>query len=263
MEYVSFASGSSGNCALLRGGGVNLLIDAGISMKRIRLSLRSLGLDLGDLRGILVTHEHSDHVAALAMLSKYTDLPVYLSRGTGEALLREGKCAGKNLRPLGEELSLDLGELRIRGIPLMHDAAQPLGWRIEGEKSAAALLTDLGIVTEEVLAAAKGCRFAMVETNHDVELLRRGPYPPSLQRRILGEKGHLSNEAGARLARHLMENGAEEVLLGHLSRENNRPELALAETARLLEGTGAELCCAPVFGYLEREVRKAPCCISS
>lgn len=228
MEYVSFASGSSGNCALLRGGGVNLLIDAGISMKRIRMNLHSLGLDLGDLQGVLVTHEHSDHVSALGMLSKYTDLPFFLSRGTAEALLREGKCAGKNLRPLGEDLTVNLGELRISGVPLMHDAAQPLGWRIEGEKSAAAVLTDLGKLTEGVLAAARGCRFAVVECNHDVEMLRRGPYPPYLQRRILGDRGHLSNEAGAGLARYLAENGAEEVLLGHLSRENNRPGLALA-----------------------------------
>ena len=228
MDYICFASSSSGNCALLRGGGVNLLIDAGISMKRIRLSLRSLGLDLGDLRGVLVTHEHSDHVSALGMLSKYTDLPFFLSRGTAEALLREGKCAGKNLRPLGEDLTVNLGELRISGVPLMHDAAQPLGWRIEGEKSAAGGLTARGTPPEGVLAAARGCRFAVVECNHDVEMLRRGPYPPYLQRRILGDRGHLSNEAGAGLARYLAENGAEEVLLGHLSRENNRPGLALA-----------------------------------
>ena len=244
MEYISFASASSGNCALLRGGGVNLLIDAGISMKRIRAGLRSLGLDLEDLRGVLVTHEHSDHVSALGMLSKYTDLPFYLSRGTGEALLRERKCAERNLRFLPEDLTLCLGELRILGIPLMHDAAQPLGWRVEGEKSAVALLTDLGILTEGVLAAAKGCRFAMVETNHDVEMLRRGPYPPSLQRRILGEKGHLSNEAGARLARHLAETGAEKLLLGHLSRENNRPELAL-EAVRAQVGGELRVSVAP------------------
>ena len=158
MEYVSFASSSSGNCALLRGGGVNLLIDAGISMKRIRMNLRSLGLDLGDLQGVLVTHEHADHISALGMLSKYTELPFFLSEGTAEALEREGKCAGKNLRPLGDDLTLDLGELHIKGVPLSHDAAQPLGWRIEGEKSAVAVLTDLGMLTEGVFAAARGCR---------------------------------------------------------------------------------------------------------
>ena len=244
MEYVSFASSSSGNCALLRGGGVNLLIDAGISMKRIRMNLRSLGLDLGDLQGVLVTHEHADHISALGMLSKYTELPFFLSEGTAEALEREGKCAGKNLRPLGDDLTLDLGELHIKGVPLSHDAAQPLGWRIEGEKSAVAVLTDLGMLTEGVFAAARGCRFAVVECNHDVELLRCGPYPPSLQRRILGAKGHLSNEAGAELARCLAENGAEELLLGHLSRENNRPALALAAVRRRT-GEGIRLSAAP------------------
>lgn len=244
MDYICFASSSSGNCALLRGGGVNLLIDAGISMKRIRMHLRSLGLDLGDLRGVLVTHEHSDHVSALPMLSKYTALPFYLSPGTGEALLREGKCAGKNLRPLGADLTLDVGGLHIRGVPLLHDAAQPIGWRIEGEKSALAVLTDLGKVTEGVLDAAKGCCFAVVECNHDVEMLRRGPYPPALQRRILGDRGHLSNEAGAGLARHLAENGAEQLLLGHLSKENNRPELALAAVRRQVGGE-LQVCAAP------------------
>ena len=238
MEYVCFASGSSGNCALLRGGGVNLLIDAGISLRRIRQALRSRALDLEDVTAVLVTHEHTDHVSGLAMLSKYTDIPVYLSAGTAEALRREGRCGEKNLRPLGPGLALSLGELRILGVPVSHDAAQPLGWRVEGERSAVAVLTDLGKLTEEVRAAARGCRFAVVETNHDVELLRRGPYPPYLKRRILGEKGHLSNETGAELALLLAETGAEELLLGHLSKENNRPPLALAAVRRRV---GADL----------------------
>ncbi len=250
MRYISFASGSSGNCALLQGGGVSLLLDAGISMKRIRQGLRSQGLDLEDVDGVLVTHEHSDHVRGLRMLSKYTDVPFYLSEGTGEALLREEKSLEKNLRPLPPSLTLELGELRILGVPVSHDAAQPLGWRVEGEKSALAVLTDLGCLTEEVLSAAKGCRFAVVETNHDVELLRRGPYPPALQRRILGDRGHLSNELGAELALWLARSGAEKVLLGHLSRENNRPELALA-AVRSLTGSALYAAAAPRDAYSE------------
>jgi len=187
-----------------------------------------MSLDLEDLNGILVTHEHSDHVSALPMLEKYTDIPFYMSAGTSEALEREGRCTSKNLHPLPKNLTLCLGELRILGVPVSHDAAQPLGYRIEGEKSAVAILTDLGILTDAVFSAAKGCRFAVVETNHDVELLWKGPYPPSLKRRILGDRGHLSNESGAELVRFLMQNGAEEVFLGHLSKENNRPELAMA-----------------------------------
>ncbi len=250
MRYISFASGSSGNCALVQGGGVNLLLDAGISMKRIRQGLHSQGLDLEDVTGVLVTHEHADHISGLRMLSKYTEIPVYLSAGTGEALLREGKCAEKNLRALSPALTLELGELRMIGIPLSHDAAQPLGWRVEGEKSALAVLTDLGCLTEEVISAARGCRFAVVETNHDVELLRRGPYPAALQRRILGDRGHLSNELGAELALCLARSGAEKVLLGHLSRENNRPELALA-AVRVRTGPSLSAAVAPRDAYSE------------
>lgn len=232
MQFISFASGSSGNCALLRGGGVNLLIDAGISMRRIRLALQSQGLAPGDLSAVLITHEHADHVSGLTMLTKYTEVPVWASAGTAAALAAEGKCAEKNLRALPPERAVDIGELRILGVPLMHDAAEPLGYRIEGERSAAAVLTDLGVLTESVRSAARGCRFAVVETNHDPELLRRGPYPPALKRRIAGDRGHLSNEAGAELAAVLAVAGAQELLLGHLSRENNRPELALAAVRR-------------------------------
>ena len=226
---------------------MNLLIDAGVSLRRIRQALRSRELDLEDVTAVLVTHEHTDHVSGLAMLSKYTDIPVYLSGGTAEALRRERRCAEKNLRPLGPDLSLALGELRILGVPLSHDAVQPLGWRVEGERSAAAFLTDLGTLTDTVRAAARGCRFAVVETNHDVELLRRGPYPPQLKRRILGERGHLSNDAGAELALLLAETGAEEVLLGHLSKENNRPDLARAAVRRRT-GEDLRLSAAPREG---------------
>lgn len=255
MEYVSFASGSSGNCALLRGGGVNLLIDAGISTKRIRASLRSLGLDGGDITAILLTHEHSDHVSGLRVWSKHFDTPVYGTAGTTTALLREQKCCPQVLRSLPAELGLELGELYIRAVPLCHDAAQPVGYRIEGERSAIAVLTDLGTLTEPVLQAARGCRFAVAETNHDVELLRHGPYPPALQRRILGEWGHLSNEAGAALCRELLAHGAEAVLLGHLSLENNRPELAM-QAVRAQVGRELRVEIAPRDGM---SARFTPC----
>lgn len=248
MDYLSFASGSGGNCALLRGGGVNLLIDAGISTRRIRTSLRELGLDLPEITAILVTHEHSDHISGLRVLTKNFDTPVYASAGTAAALLREENCAGKNLRLLPENGRLDLGELCVRPVPLSHDAAEPVGYRIEGETGALSVLTDLGILTEPVLAAARGCRFAVVETNHDIELLRRGPYPPALQRRILGERGHLCNEMGAELAYALAESGAEEVLLGHLSAENNREELAL-RAVQVRCGRELRVSAAPRSGF--------------
>ena len=212
MRYISFASGSGGNCALLQGGGVNLLIDAGISTKRIRTSLREWGLDLPDIAGILVTHEHTDHISGLKVLTKNFDTRVYATAGTANALQRAETCRKENLRILPQDTRLELGELCIRPIPLSHDAAEPVGYRIEGEKSALAVLTDLGILTDTVLNAAKGCRFAVVETNHDIEMLKYGPYSPALKRRILSDRGHLCNEAGAELAFRLAKSGAEEVL---------------------------------------------------
>ena len=248
MQYVSFASGSGGNCALLRGGGVNLLIDAGISTKRIRTALREWGLDLSDIAGILVTHEHSDHVGGLKVLTKNFDTRVYATTGTADALLRAEACKKENLRILPTSVGLNLGELCIRPVPLPHDAAEPVGYRIEGEKSAMAVLTDLGVLTDTVLNAARGCRFAVVETNHDVEMLKYGPYAPNLKRRILSDRGHLCNEAGAELVFHLAEGGASEVLLGHLSAENNTPELALRAVERRV-GRNLRVAVAPRSTY--------------
>ena len=250
VEVHVLASGSDGNCTVIRDEDRAIMVDAGLSYKKIKSLMDLNGIVDSEREGLFITHEHSDHVSGLRMLSKYTDIPVYLSEGTGRALLREQKCAEKNLRPLSPSLTLELGELRILGVPVSHDAAQPLGWRVEGERSALAVLTDLGCLTEGVLSAAKGCRFAVVETNHDVDLLLRGPYPAALQRRILGDRGHLSNELGAELALCLARSGAEKVLLGHLSRENNRPELALA-AVRARVGDSLSVTAAPRDAYSE------------
>lgn len=236
MRYVSFASGSSGNCGLLQGGGISLLVDAGISLKRIRACLADEGMELGELDGILVTHEHSDHVAGLAMLSKYSDLPMYMSGGTARALLRQGKCREKNLRTLEADAPLALGELRVTAFETSHDAAQPFGYRVEGETGALAIVTDLGYVTRSVREAAEGCAAAVVEANYDLEMLRYGPYPPNLKRRIQGNYGHLDNQDAAELCCCLAEKGVKQLLLAHLSKENNLPGLARETVDRRLNG---------------------------
>lgn len=255
VRYVSFASGSSGNCGLLRGGGVSLLVDAGISLRRIRACLADEGMELGDLDGVLVTHEHSDHVCGLPMLSKYSDLPMYMSGGTARALLRENKCRGENLFPLEADTPLCLGELRILGFETCHDAAQPFGYRVEGEKGSLALVTDLGYVSRSVREAVAGCSAAVVEANYDLDLLRGGPYPLSLKRRIQGNYGHLENSTAAELCLFLAENGAERLMLAHLSKENNTPRLALEAAVRVLGGDAA-LQVAPRDGRSEElEIR--------
>ena len=226
MRFVSFASGSSGNCGLLRGGGVSLLVDAGISLKRIRACLADEGMELSDLDGVLVTHEHSDHVCGLAMLSKYTNLPMYMSGGTARALLRQIKCREENLRPVEAETPFSLGELRILAFETSHDAVQPFGFRVEGETGALGIITDLGYVPRSVREAVEGCCAAVVEANYDLDMLRYGPYPQNLKRRIQGNHGHLDNRDAAELCLRLAETGAKRLLLAHLSKENNLPGLA-------------------------------------
>ena len=236
MRYVSFASGSSGNCGLLSGGGVSLLVDAGLSLKRIKGCLADEGMELGDLDGILVTHEHSDHVAGLAMLSKYTALPMFMSGGTARALLRQVKCREENLRMIEAGIPLTLGELRITAFETSHDAAQPFGYRVEGETGTLALVTDLGYVPRSVREAAEGCTAAVVEANYDLDMLRFGPYPMNLKRRIQGNYGHLDNLDSAEFCAYLAEKGAKQLLLAHLSKENNLPDLALQTVGRRLQG---------------------------
>lgn len=236
MRYVSFASGSSGNCGLLMGGGVSLLVDAGISLKQIRACLADEGLELGDLNGVLVTHEHSDHVAALAMLSKYTNLPMFMSGGTARALLRQIKCREESLRTMEAGVPLDLGELRVNAFETSHDAAEPFGFRVEGETGTLAIVTDLGYVSRSVREAAEGCTAAVVEANYDSDMLRCGPYPLNLKRRIQGNFGHLDNRDAAEFCACLAEKGAKQLLLAHLSKENNLPGLAHETVSRRLKG---------------------------
>ena len=236
MRYVSFASGSSGNCGLILGGGVSLLVDAGISMKRIRACLADEGLELRDLDGILVTHEHSDHVSGLGMLGKYSALPMYMSGGTARALMRGGKCTGQTMITLTAGEPLCLGELRITAFETSHDAAEPFGYRVDGEEGAMAIVTDLGYAPRSVREAIAGCVAAVVEANYDLDMLRGGPYPLNLKRRIQGNYGHLENEDAAELCAFLAENGAEKLMLAHLSKETNLPGLARETVSRRLGG---------------------------
>lgn len=236
MRYVSFASGSSGNCGLLQGGGVSLLVDAGISLKRIRACLADEGLELGDLSGVLVTHEHSDHVAGLSMLSKYSDLPMYMSGGTARAILRQISCRKESLRMIEAGVPLSLGELRITCFETSHDAAEPFGFRVDGENGTLAIVTDLGYVSRSVREAIEGCTAAVVEANYDLDMLRYGPYPLNLKRRIQGNYGHLDNRDAAELCACLAEKGAKQLLLAHLSKENNLPGLARETVSRRLCG---------------------------
>ncbi len=260
MKVSVFASGSSGNCLLLSSGDTNILIDAGISMRRVEAALAQTGHTMREIGGVLITHEHSDHISGLRMLLKYYHVPVYAPR-TVAARLRgmlpeiDG-CL--QVIPVGE--SFLLGQLFIRAFHTPHDTDESVGYRVEGD-GIFALATDMGCVTDEVLEGLAGADTVLIESNHDEEMLRYGPYPVYLKRRILSDHGHLSNDTCALLALKLAQSGTERIILGHLSRENNTPMRALDTVRGGLEGCEVQLYCAPVSGCLEVRVGETVPCL--
>ncbi len=243
MEVRVFASGSSGNCLLVSDGGTHILIDAGISMRRIQTSLARCSLAWQDLTGVLITHEHSDHISGLPMLLKYHPMPVCAPHTVASRLLGQLPQAADLLRiiPVGE--AFPLGEMTVMAFHTPHDTDESVGYRLAGS-AVYAHATDTGSVTEELLRGLSGADTVLIEANHDERMLRDGPYPFYLKKRILSARGHLSNGDCALLARTLAEQGTRRIILGHLSRTNNRPELALSAVRAALEGTSAELYCA-------------------
>ena len=229
MEFCSLASGSSGNCLFLATDSTSILIDSGISGKRTEEALNTIGRTLSDIDAILVTHEHADHIQGLGVLARRKGIPVYATAGTIRKL--------KGMRSLGEipetcfhEVEADrpqqIGDLSVLPFTISHDAAEPVGYRVESGTKSAAVATDMGIYTEDTIRHLQGLDMLLLEANHDVHMLEVGRYPYYLKMRILGEKGHLSNEASGRLLSELLHDHMKHIVLGHLSQENNYPALA-------------------------------------
>ena len=237
MEFYTLASSSGGNAALIRSGDTAILLDAGISARRIAQALSLLGMTPEDLVAILITHEHSDHVNGIATLTKKYAVPVYASRGTAHFLPQ----AGSALRIFEAGDTLTIGELEIQSFRTSHDAADSVDYRIDAPDGSLGALTDTGYVTDGAVKALTGVDFLLLEANHDVGMLQSGPYPYHLKRRILGEHGHLSNEAAADFALHCVKSGTSDILLAHLSAENNTPEAAEYAVARRLQAAGCSV----------------------
>ena len=229
MRFCSIASGSSGNCIYVGSETTHLLIDAGISAKKIEEGLHQLNLTGRDIDGILITHEHSDHVAGLGVFCKKYNVPLFATRGTIKAIL-EGK--GKNIpdASLFQEVEADsrmiIKDLKVSPMRVSHDAAEPVAYKVGYGEKRIAVCTDLGVFNDYTAASLSGLNAILLEANHDVNMLQVGSYPYYLKRRILGNRGHLSNENAGRLLDRILNDGMQAVLLGHLSKENNMPELA-------------------------------------
>lgn len=235
MRLCSIASGSSGNCIYVGSDSTHLLVDTGISKKRIEESLAELEVKGEELNGILITHEHSDHIQGLGVFCRKYEVPIYATKGT-----IAGICACKTLGKMPDGLfheiasdeTFDIGDLTVKPFSISHDANEPTGFRIEKEKKAVAVATDLGIYDDYIVEKLKGLDAVVLEANHDIHMLEVGPYPYPLKRRVLGDHGHLSNELSGRLLCSILHDKMKYIMLGHLSRENNFPELAY-ETVKL------------------------------
>jgi phosphoribosyl 1,2-cyclic phosphodiesterase len=235
MRFKNIASGSSGNCTYIGDETTHLIIDAGISGKRIEAGLNDLDLTTPDIDGILITHEHTDHIGGLGVLARKYGLPIYATEGTIEAIKKIPRCdtiSEHLFHVVKADRDFRLGDFNIKPIAISHDAAEPVAYRIENNDRCAAIATDLGIYDDYIKESLSGCDILMLEANHDVHMLEVGPYPYRLKRRILGEKGHLSNDHCGRLLTYLISDRLQQVVLGHLSQENNLAELAY-ETVRM------------------------------
>lgn len=239
MRLLSIASGSSGNCIYAGNDNTHILIDAGISKKRIEEGLNGIGLTLSDINGILITHEHSDHIKSLGVLLRKCQIPVYSAKETIEAIFNDDKI-GKINRDLFCEISSDnefkVNNLTVSPFSISHDAANPLAYRIKDDNGIneknIAIATDMGCFNDYIINNLTDLDALLVEANHDVRMLQTGSYPYYLKQRILGNNGHLCNEACGNLIDHILNDKIKKVFLGHLSHENNYPELAL-ESVRL------------------------------
>ena len=224
MRVCLLASGSKGNAIYIESRETRLLIDAGLSAREITQRLAQIDVGAESLHALLVTHEHSDHCRGLGPLARRYRLPVYLNPETRGALPNPGRI--DHLQEFDNGDRIDLRDLSIRAIPLTHDAASPVGYLIETSEGKIGLATDLGIATRLVADRLRECRVLILESNHDEEMLRDGPYPWPLKQRVRSNHGHLSNGASSELLKGLLWEGLEAVFLAHLSEVNNRPELA-------------------------------------
>ena len=229
MRLCSIASGSSGNCIYVGSEATHLLVDVGISGKRTECGLNSLGVTGRDLDGILITHEHADHISGLGVLARKYEVPIYATQGTIEAIqccTSLGKIDSSLFHEVRADEKMVIKDLTVNPMKISHDAVSPVAYRIAYGNKKVGICTDLGVYNDYTVECLRGMDALLIEANHDVNMLQVGPYPYYLKQRILGERGHLSNENSGRLLSRILHDKLQAIILGHLSKENNLPELA-------------------------------------
>lgn len=238
-RYCPLFSGSSGNCTYIGSGSGGILIDVGVSAKRIETALRQRDIEPSSIRGLFITHEHSDHVAGLRVFMRRYGIPVFASRGTLEELLRSEVLREEDAWAVIDEEGIEVAGMEVFAFPTPHDSRESLGFRIHtADERRIAVATDMGFMAPVVREALKGCDLVQIESNHDVRMLENGPYPYPLKKRILAKTGHLSNEDCACELPRLAREGTTRFFLAHLSAENNTPDLAGVTARAALQEAG-------------------------
>ena len=240
MQLYSIASGSSGNCIYFAEEEKGILIDVGISMKRVIAGLERENFSLDQVKAIFITQEHSDHISGLGPILRKAPIPVYATANTIQAIWE--KTNMNNISPElfhsvrhGEEVDVD--GMVVTPFPISHDAADPVCYTVEHDGKKGAVATDMGFFDNRIIDQLAGCDSVLLEANHDINMLQVGPYPYALKMRILGKQGHLSNDSSASLIKEILHSDLQHIILGHLSKENNFPELAYQTVLYELEQT--------------------------
>lgn len=229
MRISSIASGSSGNCIYVGSSDTHMIIDAGISKKRIEEGLNHIGISLQDINAILITHEHIDHISGIGVVARKYDIPMYATKETIDAVLSTksiGSVSSELFHSINTDETFNINQMSIRPFRISHDAANPVAYRIEDNDKSLAVLTDLGFYNDYIIDNISDIDTILLEANHDKNMLQVGKYPYYVKQRILSEKGHLSNETSGKLLSNILHDKLKHIILGHLSRENNYDKLA-------------------------------------
>lgn len=232
--FVSvLGSGSSGNCTLVATRETCLLIDLGFGPRSLLRRMKEAQLEPRPIDAVFLTHGHSDHCQGVGLRKASESVPVYMNRGTRSEGTRLKEV--ENWREFESGQTLQVGDFRVEAFAISHDASDPVGFRIEAQGKAGAVVTDLGEITPRVKSRLRGCDWLVLESNHDEDLLKMGPYPWQVKQRVLSRVGHLSNRTAAQFIRDDYDGAASHIFLAHLSRQNNHPEIALQSARRALQ----------------------------
>lgn len=227
LNFCSLYSGSSGNCLFVETEQTKILVDAGVSLKKIEQALESINTTASNLDAVIVTHEHVDHIQSVGNISKKFDIPVFATSQTFDAMPKQTeKISDKNKKSIFIDEKFSIGDIQILPFSIPHDAANPCGYTLFSDNKKISIATDIGHMNNDILKHIDGSEFILLEANYDTEVLKYTKYPYKLKSRIAGPTGHLSNKVAGQTINYLIKSGLKNAILGHLSKESNFPELA-------------------------------------